>query len=70
MKQLVVLNVKILDIVEEGIFELMRMSDPIHSLVIKSASAPDIREIGSKGRNEYLTVEWLESNKERFNYNR
>ena len=27
-----------------GIFELMRMSDPIHSLVIKSASAPDIRE--------------------------
>ena len=28
-----------------GIFELMRMSDPIHSLVIKSASAPDIREI-------------------------
>jgi type II secretory ATPase GspE/PulE/Tfp pilus assembly ATPase PilB-like protein len=28
-----------------GIFELMRMSDEIHSLVIKSASAPDIREI-------------------------
>ena len=28
-----------------GIFELMRMSDSIHSLVIKSASAPDIREI-------------------------
>ena len=28
-----------------GIFELMRMSDPIHSLVIKSASAPDIREV-------------------------
>ena len=28
-----------------GIFELMRMSDDIHSLVIKSASAPDIREI-------------------------
>ena len=28
-----------------GIFELMKMSDSIHSLVIKSASAPDIREI-------------------------
>jgi type II secretory ATPase GspE/PulE/Tfp pilus assembly ATPase PilB-like protein len=28
-----------------GIFELMRMSDPIHNLVIKSASAPDIREV-------------------------
>ena len=28
-----------------GIFELMRMSDAIHGLVIKSASAPDIREI-------------------------
>ena len=28
-----------------GIFELMRMSDSIHSLVIKSASAPDIREV-------------------------
>ena len=31
-----------------GIFELMRMSDPIHSLVIKSASAPDIREVALK----------------------
>ena len=28
-----------------GIFELMRMSDAIHGLVIKSASAPDIREV-------------------------
>ena len=28
-----------------GIFELMRMSDQIHGLVIKNASAPDIREI-------------------------
>lgn len=28
-----------------GIFELMRMSDSIHSLVIKNASAPDIREV-------------------------
>lgn len=28
-----------------GIFELMRMSDPIHSLVIQSASAPDIRAV-------------------------
>ena len=27
-----------------GIFELMRMSDSIHSLVIKSASAPDIEK--------------------------
>ena len=31
-----------------GIFELMRMSDAIHGLVIKSASAPDIREIALK----------------------
>ena len=31
-----------------GIFELMRMSEPIHSLVIKSASAPDIREVALK----------------------
>ncbi|MEC9123196.1 MAG: hypothetical protein VX969_03550, partial [Verrucomicrobiota bacterium] len=28
-----------------GIFELMRMSDEIHGMVIKNASAPDIREI-------------------------
>ena len=28
-----------------GIFELMKMSDSIHSLVIKTASAPDIREV-------------------------
>ena len=28
-----------------GIFELMKMTDSIHGLVIKSASAPDIREI-------------------------
>jgi len=31
-----------------GIFELMRMSDSIHSLVIKSASAPDIRQVALK----------------------
>ena len=31
-----------------GIFELMKMSDSIHSLVIKSASAPDIREVALK----------------------
>jgi len=28
-----------------GIFELMRMTDEIHSLIIKSASAPEIREV-------------------------
>ena len=28
-----------------GIFELMRMSDDIHGLIIKSASAPEIREV-------------------------
>ena len=28
-----------------GIFELMKMTDAIHSLIIKSASAPEIREI-------------------------
>jgi type II secretory ATPase GspE/PulE/Tfp pilus assembly ATPase PilB-like protein len=28
-----------------GIFELMRMSDDIHGLIIKSASSPEIREV-------------------------
>ncbi len=28
-----------------GIFELMRMSDEIHGMIIKSASAPEIREV-------------------------
>ena len=28
-----------------GIFELMRMSDTIQSMIIKSASAPEIREL-------------------------
>ena len=37
-----------------GIFELMKMSDSIHSLVIKSASAPDIREVALKRGNEYF----------------
>ena len=31
-----------------GIFELMRMSDDIHGLIIKSASAPEIREVALK----------------------
>ena len=31
-----------------GIFELMKMTDAIHSLIIKSASAPEIREIALK----------------------
>ena len=31
-----------------GIFELMKMSDAIHGLVIQSASAPDIREVALK----------------------
>lgn len=31
-----------------GIFELMKMSDSIHGLVINNASAPDIREIALK----------------------
>ena len=43
--QRVALVVRILDIAEESeSFELMRMSDSIHSLVIKSASAPDIEK--------------------------
>jgi general secretion pathway protein E len=31
-----------------GIFELMRMSDDIHGLIIKSSSAPEIREVALK----------------------
>ena len=42
-----------------GIFELMRMSDPIHSLVIKSASAPEIREIAlNEGMSTLQSSGW------------
>jgi type IV pilus assembly protein PilB len=37
----------------------MRMSDPIHSLVIKSASAPEIREIAlNEGMSTLQSSGW------------
>ena len=42
-----------------GIFELMKMSDAIHSLIIKSASAPEIREVAlSQGMTTLQTCGW------------
>lgn len=42
-----------------GIFELMKMSDSIHGLVIKNASAPDIREIAlSEGMSTLQKSGW------------
>jgi len=42
-----------------GIFELMRMSDEIHGMVIKNASAPDIREIAlSEGMSTLQGSGW------------
>ena len=42
-----------------GIFELMRMSDDIHSLIIKSASAPEIREVAlSQGMTTLQESGW------------
>ena len=44
-----------------GIFELMKMSDSIHSLVIKSASAPDIREIAlEEGMSTLQETGWAQ----------
>ena len=42
-----------------GIFELMKMSDAIHSLIIKSASAPEIREVAlSQGMTTLQACGW------------
>jgi general secretion pathway protein E len=42
-----------------GIFELMKMSDAIHSLIIKSASAPEIREVAlNQGMTTLQTCGW------------
>jgi general secretion pathway protein E len=42
-----------------GIFELMRMSDDLHSLIIKSASAPEIREVAlSEGMTTLQSSGW------------
>ena len=44
-----------------GIFELMKMSDSIHSLVIKSASAPDIRDIAlDEGMSTLQETGWAQ----------
>lgn len=44
-----------------GIFELMKMSDSIHSLVIKSASAPDIRDIAlNEGMSTLQETGWAQ----------
>jgi len=42
-----------------GIFELMKMSDAIHTLIIKSASAPEIREVAlSQGMTTLQACGW------------
>jgi len=44
-----------------GIFELMRMSDAIHSLIIKSASAPEIREVAlNQGMTTLQSCGWTQ----------
>ena len=44
-----------------GIFELMKMSDAIHSLIIKSASAPEIREVAlQQGMTTLQTCGWTQ----------
>lgn len=44
-----------------GIFELMKMSDAIHSMVIKNASAPDIREIAlEEGMSTLQETGWAQ----------
>ena len=44
-----------------GIFELMKMSDAIHSLIIKSASAPEIREIAlQQGMTTLQSCGWTQ----------
>ena len=44
-----------------GIFELTKMSDSIHSLVIKSASAPDIRDIAlDEGMSTLQETGWAQ----------
>ena len=44
-----------------GIFELMKMSDAIHSLIIKSASAPEIREIAlEQGMTSLQSCGWTQ----------
>jgi len=42
-----------------GIFELMRMSDALHGLIIKSASAPEIREVAlAEGMSTLQSSGW------------
>lgn len=42
-----------------GIFELMRMSDNLHGLIIKSASSPEIREVAlSEGMTTLQSSSW------------
>jgi len=44
-----------------GIFELMKMSDAIHSLIIKSASAPEIREVAlQQGMTTLQSCGWTQ----------
>ena len=47
-----------------GIFEMMRMTDDLHSLIIKSASAPEIREVAlTQGMT--ASAKWMVANKKR-----
>ena len=44
-----------------GIFELMKMSDSIHSLIIKNASAPEIREVAlQQGMTTLQSCGWTQ----------
>ena len=44
-----------------GIFELMRMSDNLHGLIIKNASAPEIREIAlTEGMTTLQSSGWAQ----------
>ena len=44
-----------------GIFELMRMSDNLHGLIIKSASAPEIREVAlTEGMSTLQSSGWAQ----------
>jgi type II secretory ATPase GspE/PulE/Tfp pilus assembly ATPase PilB-like protein len=44
-----------------GIFELMRMSDTIQSMIIKNASAPEIRQLAlSEGMTTLQQSGWIQ----------
>ena len=51
---------------KSGDFELMRMSDNLHGLIIKSASAPEIREVAlTEGMSTLQSSGWAQVKRER-----